>query len=86
MIVSKEIRKIFCLKYLNILLINFFNIYNLYLNNDKKTLIKKNNKEMAYKICLSYFYKKTIIDPISFIGIGDLNRSIKRKNYSTFYS
>lgn len=60
----------------------FFNIYNLYLNTDNANDNKNNNEEVTYKVCLPYFYKKRIIEPISFIG--DLNRPIQRKNYSAF--
>lgn len=61
---------------------DFFNIYNLYLNNDNEIVNKNNNEDVTYKVCLPYFYKKRIIEPISFIG--DLNKPMQRKNYSAF--
>ena len=60
----------------------FFNIYNLHLNLDNENNNKNNNEEVKYKVCLPFFYKKRIINPVSYIG--DLNRPIQMKNYSSF--
>ena len=60
----------------------FFNIYNLHLNLDNENNNENNNEEVKYKVCLPFFYKKRIINPVSYIG--DLNRPIQMKNYSSF--
>ena len=59
---------------------SFFEIYNSNINIENKE--KSLSKEVKYKVCLPYFFKKRIIKPISFIG--DLNRPIQMKNYSSF--
>ena len=58
---------------------SFFEIYNsnIDIENKDKSLIK----DVKYKVCLPYFFMKRIIKPISFIG--DLNRPIQLKNYSS---
>ena len=61
---------------------SFFDLYNFNLNLKVKTKIT--TKEVKYKVCLPYFYKKRVLNPISFIG--DLNRPIQMKNYSSFIS
>lgn len=59
---------------------SFFNLYNF--NFDIDVNEKSSIEELKYKVCLPYFYKKRILNPISFIG--DLNRPSKMKNYSSF--
>ena len=59
---------------------SFLNLYNFKLEENIKK--KSSTKDEKYKVLLPYFYKKRIISPISFIG--DLNRPIKMKNYSSF--
>ena len=60
---------------------SFFDLYNFKL--DKNVKDKSSSmKEVKYKVCLPYFFKKRILNPISFVG--DLNRPIQMKNYSGF--
>ena len=60
---------------------SFFDLYNFKL--DKNVKEKSSSmKEVKYKVCLPYFYKKRILNPISFVG--DLNRPVPMKNYSGF--
>ena len=64
---------------------SFFELYNYNNNvniiNDIKPSLSKEEK---FKVYLPYFFKKRIINPISFIG--DLNYPFQTKNYTTFIS
>ena len=57
---------------------SFFEIYNSNIDIENK---EKSIKDVKYKVCLPYFFMKRIIKPISYIG--DLNRPIQLKNYSS---
>ena len=59
---------------------SFLNLYNFKLEENMKR--KSLSKDVKYKVLLPYFFKKRIITPISFIG--DLNRPIRMKNFSSF--
>ena len=58
---------------------SFFDLYNF--NLDKIVNTKEQKKEEIYKVCLPYYYQKRILNPISFIG--DLNRPIRIRSYSS---
>ena len=67
-------------------IINAF--YDLYNYKNKNDNIKNNNssslKEPKYSVYIPYFFKKKIMNPVSFIG--DLNYPFQTKNYSCFIS